>query len=153
MRALIQRVAHARVTVEESIAGAIGRGISVFLGVREGDTDADAEYLAQRISQLRIFNDQDGKMNLSLREVYGQALVISQFTLHADTRRGNRPSYMAAAKPEEAERSYRLFIQSLRSLIGTENVQTGIFGAMMNVELVNEGPVTIMLESKSELEK
>ena len=152
MRALIQRVARAHVAVGESIVGAIGIGLSIFLGVREGDTEADAQYLAQRISLLRIFNDQNSKMNLSILDVQGQALVISQFTLHADTRRGNRPSYIAAARPEEAERLYLIFIESLRALIGKENVQTGIFGAMMNIELVNDGPVTILLQSKSEFE-
>ncbi len=153
MRALIQRVAHAHVTINDEICGSIEKGLTVFLGVRESDSDSDAENLAQRISALRIFNDADEKMNLSVMEVHGKALVISQFTLHADTRKGNRPSYIHAAKPEEAERLYNVCLKSLRIIMGEENVASGVFRAMMKIHLVNDGPVTIMLKSKSEYER
>lgn len=150
MRALIQRVARASVTIGGSVHGEIDRGLAIFLGVKRGDTKEDAVYLASRIAALRIFNDIEGKMNLSVQDLGGSALVISQFTLHADTRKGNRPSYTLAADPEIAEALYDLFINELEKLLGECRVATGIFRAMMNVELVNEGPVTVMIQSKSE---
>lgn len=150
MRLLIQRVSRASVTVDSRITGDIGPGLLVLLGVRHGDTDEDARYLASRISRLRIFNDADGKMNLSVEDTGGSALVVSQFTLHADTRKGNRPSYGHAAEPALAERLYELFVAELRGLLGDGRVATGEFAAMMDVALVNDGPVTIMLKSKSE---
>lgn len=120
----------------------------IFLGVRKGDTNSDAEYLAARCIQMRIFEDSDGKMNLSVQETGGSIMVVSQFTLYADTRKGNRPSYSEAAIPEEAEMLYEHFVHTLRLQIGTERVSTGTFRAMMKVNLVNDGPVTVMVESK-----
>ncbi len=136
--------------IDGKVNGEIDRGLAVFLGVKHGDTMEDAVYLASRIASLRIFNDGEGKMNLSVREIGGSALVISQFTLHADTRKGNRPSYTHAADPVVAEELYEHFVHELRMLLGENRVATGIFRAMMSVELVNEGPVTIMVQSKSE---
>lgn len=150
MRALIQRVSRAAVRVDGVVRGSIARGYLVFLGVREGDDEEEARYLARRVSALRLFTDTEGKMNLSLGEVGGRILVISQFTLHADTRKGNRPSYSAAAPPETAERLYRTFIGALRAQLGDDGVETGVFRAMMEVELVNDGPVTVMLFSKAD---
>ena len=150
MRAIIQRVTEARVLVDAHVVGAIGSGLLVFLGVRAGDTEADAAYLAERCAALRIFQDAEDKMNLSLIDTGGSVLVISQFTLHADTRKGNRPSFIAAAKPELAEQLYQSFIEKMKSILGSERVATGIFRAMMQVELTNDGPVTILLQSKSE---
>jgi D-tyrosyl-tRNA(Tyr) deacylase len=146
--ALIQRVSQASVTIDSEVAGAIGAGVLVLLGVRRGDTAVEAEYLAGRVAALRIFDDEAGTMNLSLRDVAGEALVVSQFTLCADTRKGNRPSYIDAARPEESEPLYRAFIRHLESALGTP-VATGRFGAMMDVALVNDGPVTIWLERDS----
>ncbi len=150
MRALIQRVSRAAVTVEGTVRGSIGKGYLVFLGVREGDDEGEARYLARRVSTLRLFTDAEGKMNLSLAETGGRVLVISQFTLHADTRKGNRPSYSAAAAPEIAERLYGTFVEALRAELGAGAVETGVFRAMMEVELVNDGPVTVMLHSRSD---
>jgi D-aminoacyl-tRNA deacylase len=150
MRALVQRVSEARVTVGDAVTGSIGRGYLVFLGVKTDDTIDDAGYLASRVAALRIFNDAEGKMNLSLRDVGGAVLAVSQFTLHADTRKGNRPSYVHAAEPELAERLYEAFVSGLRAALGKERVATGAFRAMMQVALVNDGPVTVMLQSKSE---
>jgi D-tyrosyl-tRNA(Tyr) deacylase len=148
MRALIQRVSRCSVHVEESLTGSIGEGVLVFLGVREDDTNADAEYLASRTAALRIFEDENGKMNLSVLDTGGSALIVSQFTLYADTRKGNRPSYTEAAGPEHAEAMYDSYVQALRSILGVNRVATGIFRAMMKVDLINDGPVTIMIESK-----
>ncbi len=148
MRALIQRVQRCSVTVENSLVSSINKGILVFLGVRQEDTVADAEYLASRTAALRIFEDEDGKMNLSVLDTGGSALVVSQFTLYADTRKGNRPSYTDAAGPAHAEAMYERYVQSLQSILGADRVATGVFRAMMKVDLINDGPVTIMLESK-----
>lgn len=150
MRALLQRVTRARVTVDGTETGAIAHGLVVFLGVRDGDTAEDAAYLASRVANARLFNDAEGKMNFSVIDTDGAALVISQFTLHADTRKGNRPSYILAAKPEDAERLYESFKEELRKILGDDRVAAGLFRAMMQVELVNDGPVTVMIESKSE---
>ncbi len=153
MRVLIQRVSRARVTVgdaEPRVTGAIGPGLLVLCGVRHGDSEEDAVYLASRVARLRVFNDGDGKMNLSLLDTGGAALVVSQFTLHADTRKGNRPSYGHAAEPVLAERLYTRFVEELRVLLGSDRVATGVFAAMMQVELVNDGPVTVTVKSKSE---
>jgi D-tyrosyl-tRNA(Tyr) deacylase len=150
MRALLQRVSKAQVTIEDKVTGSIEQGILVLLGVKQGDETEDAEYLAGRVSTLRIFNDGEGKMNLSVKEVGGKVLVISQFTLHANTRKGNRPSYTSAADPRIAEKLYKRFIAALRKELGSANIKTGMFRAMMQVELVNDGPVTILLKSKSE---
>lgn len=144
MRALVQRVASARVEVEGKIVGEIGPGILIFLGVGEGDTEAQADTLARKISKLRIFSDENGKMNRSVRDAGNAALVVSQFTLYADTSRGNRPSYIQAAAPEHAARLYRAFSDRLK-VAGLE-VANGVFGADMQVSLQNNGPVTLWLE-------
>lgn len=148
MRALLQRVSEAQVSVDQKVVGQIGRGLLILLGAARGDSPVDAEYLAQRCASVRIFDDTVGKMNLSLADVGGSALVVSQFTLYADTRRGNRPSFSDAAPSEEAERLYDYFISCLRLKLGENKVSTGMFRANMNVGLVNEGPVTVLMESK-----
>ena len=153
MIALIQRVSRAKVSVAGLITGEIGCGLLIFLGVKRGDGETDAQYLASRVSRLRVFNDAEGKMNLSLQDVGGSVLVVSQFTLHADTRKGNRPSYGRAAEPGLAEDLYDLFILELRKHLGADKVGTGEFGAMMDVELINDGPVTVTVKSKSEYAK
>ena len=144
MRAVIQRVSRAAVTVGEETVGAIGPGLCVLVGVTHDDTEAQAVKLAERLWKLRIFSDDDGKMNRSVADTGGSLLVISQFTLYADTSSGNRPSYTDAARPETAEPLIELVISHLRSLGAT--VETGRFGADMVVDLVNNGPVTISLE-------
>ena len=148
MRAVIQRVTEASVMVDASVVGRIGPGLLVLLGVAQGDAEADAEYLADRILNLRVFPDADGKMNRSLLDVRGELLVVSQFTLLADTRRGRRPGYSAAAAPETADRLYRHFLDRARGSGLT--TQAGVFGAMMDVTLVNHGPVTLLLESRKD---
>jgi D-tyrosyl-tRNA(Tyr) deacylase len=148
MRALIQRVKESSVSVNGSVHGSIGKGILIFLGVRNDDTIGDAQYLAGRCADLRIFDDEHGKMNLSIKDISGEALVISQFTLYAETRKGNRPSFTEAAPPEIAERLYNSFVQDLCKEIGFDKVKTGIFRSMMDVQLVNDGPVTVQVESK-----
>jgi D-aminoacyl-tRNA deacylase len=150
MKAWIQRVRRGSVTVEEQTLCAIGRGFVVLLGVRKGDTVDEARHLADRTVNLRIFPDDAGKMNRSIREVEGEVLVISQFTLCADTRKGNRPSFIAAADPVEAESLYRLYVEALRNELGPAKVATGVFGADMLVEILNDGPVSIELKSRSE---
>lgn len=146
MRAVVQRVTRAKITVADEVTGEIEKGLVVLLGVARDDTQADAEYLASKIAALRIFDDADDKMNLSVREVNGGLLVVSQFTLLGDVRRGLRPSWIEAAAPEVAEPLYELFIAESRKIV--EKVETGRFGAMMFVELVNKGPVTILLDSR-----
>lgn len=144
MRAIVQRAARAAVRVDGEVIGAIEQGLCVLIGVTHDDTGAEATKLADRLWKLRIFTDDEGKMNLSVAEVGGQVLVISQFTLYADTRKGNRPSYVDAARPETAEPLIQVLVDRLREL-GAE-VATGRFGADMAVELVNDGPVTVSLE-------
>ena len=146
MRAVIQRVTRASVTVEGRVAGEIGAGLLVLLGVSRTDNPETAAYLAEKIVNLRIFSDEAGKMNLSLLDVGGSALLVSQFTLYGDTRGGRRPSYIQAAPPEQASLLYEEFVRSIRSL-GVP-VHTGVFQAHMQVELVNDGPVTILLDSE-----
>jgi len=148
MRALIQRVRRSSVTIDGKTHSSIEAGMLVLLGVKQGDQEADAEYLADRCAALRIFEDADGKMNLSVQDIHGSALVVSQFTLYGDTRKGNRPSYSEAAPPERAEELYEHFVGCLRRSLGESSVATGVFRAMMDVELVNDGPVTVMVESK-----
>jgi D-aminoacyl-tRNA deacylase len=145
MRALIQRVDHAKVTVDGNVTGQIDKGLLVLLGVTHDDTEEIANKLASKISKLRIFNDDTGKMNLSVKDIGGEVLVVSQFTLYADAKGGNRPSYITAAQPEKATHLYEVFSNALRSLGFT--VANGKFGANMDVELLNQGPVTIWLDS------
>jgi D-aminoacyl-tRNA deacylase len=146
MRAVVQRVSRAKVTVEGSVTGEIGAGLMILLGVGKEDTSAVAFSMAEKSANLRIFQDSAGKMNLSLLDVKGSALVISQFTLYGDARGQRRPSFISAAPPELAKRLYEEFCEALRKLGVT--VGTGIFQAMMSVELVNEGPVTILVDSE-----
>jgi D-tyrosyl-tRNA(Tyr) deacylase len=146
MRAVVQRVSGASVSVGDRTVGAIDRGILVYLGVALGDTEADASFLADKAANLRIFEDGEGKMNRSVVEEGGSALVISQFTLLADARKGRRPSYSDAAPPEAANVLYERFVELLRGLVG--RVETGVFQAEMRVRYTNEGPVTILLDSK-----
>ena len=145
MRAVIQRVTRARVTVDDRITGEIGNGLVVLLGIARDDTRSSADYLAAKIVALRIFDDAAGKMNLSVKDVGGGLLVVSQFTLYGDVRRGLRPSWSDAAPPETAEPLYNYFVESSRKLI--EPVETGSFRAMMQVELVNDGPVTLIVNT------
>src|SRR5215218_1182491 len=147
MRAVIQRVTRASVAVDHTIVGEIGSGLLVLLGVTHDDTKEDAAYLAAKIVALRIFDDADGKMNVSVKDVGGGLLVVSQFTLYGDVRRGLRPSWSDAAAPEVAEPLYEYFVDRCRKLI--EPVATGSFRAMMQVELVNDGPVTLLLDSSN----
>ncbi len=144
MRTVIQRASSASVTVEERVVAEIGRGLVIFVGVGHGDGEAQAKDIAEKIAFLRIFEDGDGKTNLSIRDVGGEALIVSQFTLYADTRRGRRPSFTDAAAPETAERLVDQFAEYLNAF-GVP-VKTGRFGAHMKVELVNDGPMTILLE-------
>ena len=146
MRALIQRVCRATVRVEEQIVGQVDRGLLILLGISDTDGLSDMEYVAEKCANLRIFEDDQGKMNRSLLDTGGQALVVSQFTLHADTRKGRRPSFNRAAPPDIAKSMYEQFVQHLRTLgIQTE---TGVFGAYMQVEIHNTGPVTLMIDSE-----
>lgn len=146
MRAVIQRVKRASVEVEGKVTGSIGVGLLVFLGVERGDGEADLEYICSKIIGLRIFEDGEGKMNLSVQDVDAQALVVSQFTLLGDARHGRRPSFSNAAEPLEGERWYDAAVRRLRDM-GVD-VRTGVFRAMMEVSLVNDGPVTILLDSR-----
>ena len=145
MRAVVQRVSRAKVAVNKWISGEIGLGLLVLLGMGHEDTEADATYLAEKIAGLRIFEDSDGKMNRSVRDAGGSVLVVSQFTLYGDVRRGKRPSFDAAAPPEQARRLYAFFVQRIQA--AGLRCETGHFQEMMQVELVNDGPVTILLDS------
>ena len=144
MRVLVQRVSSASVSVHGEVAGAVGRGFLALVGVTHGDTTAQAAKLAGKTARLRVFNDDAGLMNLALPDVGGEVLAVSQFTLYADARKGNRPSFVAAAAPETGEAVYEAYVAALRA--EGVPVQTGVFGAHMQVELVNDGPVTLMLE-------
>src|SRR6267142_4766227 len=146
MRAVVQRVTRAKVTVDDMTVGVIGKGLVVLLGIARDDTKLDAAYLVEKITALRIFDDGEGKMNLSVREVSGGVLIVSQFTLYGDVRRGLRPSWIEAAAPEVAEPLYDFFVRKTKSFL--PEVATGSFRSMMNVELVNDGPVTILLDSR-----
>ena len=148
MRAIIQRVKEARVEVEGEVVGRIGEGMLILLGAGKDDSEEDARYLADKAIALRIFEDPEGKMNLSVRETGGEVLVVSQFTLYGDCRKGRRPSFDKAAPPELAEELYELFVREIRER-GVK-VETGRFRAMMDVHLINRGPVTLMLDSKKE---
>lgn len=150
MRALVQRVTSGSVTIDGAVTATIGKGYVILLGIRQGDTEDGARFLADKCSALRVLEDAQGKMNLSLADVGGSALVVSQFTLYADAQKGNRPSFSIAARPEEAEPLYRLFVERMKSTLGADRVVTGVFGAMMEVQIVNDGPVTILIESIKE---
>jgi D-tyrosyl-tRNA(Tyr) deacylase len=147
MRAVIQRVSRASVTINNEIRSEIGTGLLVLTGIEESDNDSDIEWLCNKIVQLRIFNDSNEIMNLSVKDIGGNVLAVSQFTLHAKTRKGNRPSYIRAAHPDIAVPLYNRFVNRLSQLMGKE-VGTGEFGAMMKIELVNDGPVTIIIDTK-----
>lgn len=147
MRAVIQRVSEASVTIGGEVKGSIQKGLLVLLGIEEADTSDDIEWLSGKITRLRIFGDENGIMNLSVEEANGAILLISQFTLHASTKKGNRPSYIKAARPETAIPLYNSFIKQLEKDLG-KSIQTGEFGADMKVSLVNDGPVTIIIDSK-----
>jgi D-tyrosyl-tRNA(Tyr) deacylase len=148
MRVIIQRVSSAHVKVKEEVVGAIDAGLMVLLGIQNEDTQEDIEWIANKLVQLRIFDDAAGVMNLSVKDIGGSILLISQFTLYAATKKGNRPSYIAAAKPEIAVPIYEAMIQQLNQELGTP-IATGVFGADMQVALVNNGPVTIFIDSKN----
>ena len=150
MIALVQRVLNSSVTVDSEMIDAINQGLLILLGVRQEDTDNDAAYLAAKTANLRIFSDENDKMNLSLLETGYDILVVPQFTLHADTRHGNRPSFTDAAEPKMANELYEQYIAELKILIGHDKVHAGKFGAMMKVKLTNDGPVTIILRSKND---
>ncbi|NLR61543.1 D-tyrosyl-tRNA(Tyr) deacylase [Chitinophaga polysaccharea] len=146
MRAVIQRVSTASVTVEEAVTGQIQQGLLVLLGIEDADTQEDIQWLSSKIVNLRIFNDDNGVMNLSVKDIHGDILLVSQFTLHASTRKGNRPSYIRASKPDVAIPLYEKMIAQLEHDLGT-TIQRGIFGADMKVLLLNDGPVTIIIDS------
>jgi D-aminoacyl-tRNA deacylase len=146
MRAVVQRVSRATVTIDEKVTGEIGHGLLVLLGVGQSDNESDAEYCAEKICGLRIFEDDEGKMNRSLLDGGGSVLAVSQFTLYGDVRRGKRPSFDAAARPEGAKRLYEYFVEKIRA--AGVHCETGRFQEMMHVALVNEGPVTILIDSE-----
>lgn len=149
MRALIQRVSHGAVKVEkENYYQEINEGIVLLLGISEDDSENEIDYLAEKCCNLRIFEDSNQKINLALKDIDGEVLLISQFTLYADTRKGNRPSFNKAASPEVAEKLYNLFAEKMKSLLGVKKIKEGIFGAMMEVTIINDGPVTVLVESK-----
>lgn len=148
MRIVLQRVSEASVKIEGSIKGAIDGGLLVLLGIEAADSEVDADWLISKISGLRIFSDSEGKMNLSIQDIKGSFLVISQFTLFASTKKGNRPSYIQAARPEQAIPLYEYFVSKLKSETNLK-VETGVFGADMKVSLINDGPVTISIDSKN----
>ena len=148
MRTVIQRVTNASVTVESKVVAEIQKGLLVFVGIEEADSQEDLDWLVTKITQLRIFNDENEVMNLSVQDIDGDVLVVSQFTLHAATKKGNRPSYIKAAKPDFAIPMYERFVKALESKLG-KKVPTGIFGADMKVLLLNDGPVTIQIDSKN----
>ena len=146
MRAVVQRVKESSVTVNDKVTGSIRQGLMVLIGVEDGDTEKDAEYIAKKVSALRVFDDEEGVMNLSVKDINGEILAVSQFTLLGDVRKGNRPSYFSAAAPEDANNLYRKTVELIKS--NGIHVEEGIFQAEMIVNIVNDGPVTILLESR-----
>jgi len=149
MKAVVQRVRSASVTIsEQNYFQEIGKGILIFLGIKTGDTEEDLKFVADKSCNLRIFEDAEDKMNRSVKEVDGEILIISQFTLYGETAKGNRPSFTDAAKPEEAIPLYEKFVSRVKTNLGDDKVKVGIFGAMMDIQLVNYGPVTVLIESK-----
>ncbi|HAQ19329.1 MAG TPA: D-tyrosyl-tRNA(Tyr) deacylase [Prolixibacteraceae bacterium] len=149
MRFVIQRVSSASVKVEEFVVAEIETGLLILIGIEETDTTEDINWLVKKTCQLRIFNDSEGVMNLDVQEIGGKMIVVSQFTLHASTKKGNRPSYIRAARPETAIPLYEQLVDEFKKVLGQKKVGTGIFGAHMEVSLVNDGPVTIILDSKA----
>jgi len=150
MIAVIQRVTRASVTIHQQIKASIGLGLVVLIGIEEADTQEDVDWLAAKLINLRIFEDENGVMNISVKDVGGDIIIVSQFTLHASTKKGNRPSYIKAAKPEVAIPFYEKFVEAVQQQLG-KPVQTGEFGADMKVELVNDGPVTILIDTKNKV--
>ena len=148
MRVVIQKVTQASVSIENQIVASIDKGLLVLVGIEDGDTNEDIAWLSSKIVNLRVFDDANGVMNLSVKEVEGEVLIVSQFTLHASTKKGNRPSYIKASRPEVAIPIYEAFIKQVESLLG-KRVPTGQFGAMMQVSLCNDGPVTILIDTKN----
>lgn len=149
MRVVVQRVSSGSVIIRsENFENRIGRGLVILLGIKEGDVEDDAKYLADKCTNLRVFEDQNGKMNLSVKDVDGEVLIVSQFTLYGDAQKGNRPSFVSAAKPEIAIPLYEEFVNRMKANLGSEKVKEGIFGAMMEVKIINDGPVTIIIDSK-----
>ncbi|MBZ0178809.1 MAG: D-tyrosyl-tRNA(Tyr) deacylase [Melioribacteraceae bacterium] len=149
MKAVIQRVKKGSVEIgERNYYQSIGKGFVILLGISESDSENDVVFIADKCTNLRIFNDENDKMNLSLKDVNGEVLIISQFTLYGDARKGNRPSFIKSAKPDKAISLYESFIQRMKNKLGEENVKSGIFGEMMTVEIINDGPVTIIIESE-----
>ena len=150
MKAVVQRVNNASVNIPlENYSAKIGTGMLIFLGIKIGDTIDDVNYIADKCSSLRIFQDSEGKMNISVKDIDGEVLIISQFTLYGETAKGNRPSFIEAAKPDEAIPLYESFIERMKNNLGDDKVKCGIFGAMMDIYLVNSGPVTIIVEGKN----
>ena len=150
MRVVIQKVTQASVSIENQIVASIDKGLLVLVGIEDGDTNEDIAWLSSKIVNLRVFDDANGVMNLSVKEVEGEVLIVSQFTLHASTKKGNRPSYIKAARPEVAIPIYEAFIKQVETLLG-KRVPTGQFGAMMQVSLCNDGPVTILIDTKNKV--
>ena len=148
MRLVVQRVSEASVKIDGKVKDAIQKGLLVLIGIENNDTKEDAEWLAQKLINLRIFSDENGLMNLSVKDIHGEILIISQFTLHAKTKKGNRPSFIDAARPETAVPLYEFFIDQSKKIL-EKNIATGIFGADMKVSLINDGPVTIFIDSKN----
>ena len=148
MRVVIQKITHASVDIEKQTVASINRGLLVLVGIEDSDTDEDIVWLSAKIVNLRVFEDENGVMNLSVKDVDGEVLVVSQFTLHAATKKGNRPSYIRAARPEVAIPIYEAFVKQVEILLG-KRVPTGQFGAMMQVNLCNDGPVTILIDTKN----
>jgi D-tyrosyl-tRNA(Tyr) deacylase len=149
LRALVQRVSAGSVAViEENYFAEIGKGMVLLLGVKEGDALEDMIFVADKCGNLRIFEDENGKMNLSVKDIDGEILIVSQFTLYGETAKGNRPSFILAAKPELANDLYIKFVERMKNNLGAEKIKTGVFGAMMEVKIINDGPVTLMVESK-----
>jgi D-tyrosyl-tRNA(Tyr) deacylase len=150
VKAIVQRVSNASVNIPlENYSANIGIGMLIFLGIKIGDTIDDVNYIADKCSHLRIFEDSEGKMNISVKDINGEVLVISQFTLYGETSRGNRPSFIEAAKPDAAVPIYEYFIERMKNNLGDDKIKCGIFGAMMDVSLINSGPVTIIIEGKN----
>lgn len=147
MRIVLQRVKEASVEIDTEIAGSINRGLLIYLGIEDEDHQEDIDWLIKKVTKMRIFSDEEGKMNLNIKDVEGEILIVSQFTLYASTKKGNRPSFTNAAKPELAKKFYEDFIETLKSALVT-NIQTGRFGANMQVASINDGPLTFLLDSK-----